>query len=203
MYSHAANLLLELTGTIKEKTGKNDGVATLFTGGRKEPWCGHACAWAHRSAGTPLPGDVAPNRSQRNPIALVDTMERELKYVRAWKPVPTDPALMVEQLKPGALIFHKARGGSDPSSTGRHVDMLLAVKDGKLIVARPNWGNAMPIGELDPSDASIAGFANWPIATDSPARAAVPVELPPLEAAPGRPLRPTLPAPGKPEDKRR
>ena len=94
---------------IEEATGNNDGrPAELYTGGRLEPWCGHLCATAYRLAGIPLPGDVVPSVNVRNPVALIDDMEKLAKAAGWW--VSPDDAP-----KPGDIGLCKTRAGSDPA----------------------------------------------------------------------------------------
>lgn len=141
-----------------KETGPNQGPPVeRFAGGRQEPYCAHFIATLFRCAGHALPGDIAPTKTQHNPIARCQTMWE--RFVEAGWTVDENAPLL-----PGDVGFMNQRGDSD-AGEGWHVFLVTASSADLVQCISGNWGK--PFGGIKRhamrrSDYRVVGFARVP-----------------------------------------
>lgn len=151
------NKVIEIAITqlgVAEATGRNDGIpAERYNEGEAKAWCAAFVAWVFEQAGIPLPG-------KRWLLPSVEYMQRILGLHGCAIQVK-DFGRNCANLRPGDLIFFNWRVDSDPSATGRHVEIFEAYDKakGKLITIGGNVGNA--VRRNSRSLRGVTGAARW------------------------------------------
>jgi len=114
----------------------------LYTGGRKEPWCGHFISWLFRVLGQPLPGDIAPSPKQHNPLASIAHMRR----------VFMEHEWYYREPKPGDVVFYRPT----------HAGIVVGVSNTHIETVEGNWSDRVALREVSRKDPRIAGFGRPP-----------------------------------------
>jgi hypothetical protein len=119
---------------VKEATGRNDGVPSLryqkdpYRDGiyRSVPWCAYFVMWVFDQVDGPK---LHHSRRQWWEQGSVKTLYEN------WA------GCEVDEPEPGDLIVINKRGASDPSPTGWHIGLVVAVTEDKVLSVDGNWGN--------------------------------------------------------------
>jgi hypothetical protein len=148
LWSDVKRVVEAQVGFREVPKGSNRGPQVdLYTGNRAEPWCGHFVAWAFRSVGHPLPGDIAPSPTRANPLASVSHTER----------VFAEHGWMHREPREGDLVFYATRGMSDPGR-GRHIGIVVGVTPTHIETVEGNWGDAVVRRRVLRTSAQITGY---------------------------------------------
>ena len=133
---------------LKEESNNNDGKQIeKFTGGRKEPWCGHFVAWCFRQVKSPIPDDLVPSLTQYNVLANVEYMREIFQTLDQ----------LYDEPKSGDIVFYETRGNSD-KGPGHHCGIVESVEDKWFWSIEGNYGNKVALVKKSKQDKTLWGF---------------------------------------------
>ena len=149
-----ADVALTQLGVVEE-TGHNDGVpADRYMRGDKLAWCAGFVMWCYDES------DWAPlYRSAKEYYRLrsVQALEDAMKAKGVWY-----GSRLVGMLRPGDLVFHSTRAGSD-AGRGRHVGLavtgVLWPKEETFLTVDGNYGDKVSQRSVHVDEKSLTGFA--------------------------------------------